>query len=183
MRETRPCKYCGNPVARNASTCPKCGGKKPFPLTANEYLIGCFVLCGLLFTCCIWLPGRINTDNSSKSAPVNNPPQPVAQPAPAVQPERVESIRKGAIVQIDCPGEEEAFVAIDYSAHDKLLAASRQRNGAMVGQLVGTGRVFLVKKGTQATVADAHLLTVEVEIMEGPHSGKPGVVVREWVKP
>jgi TM2 domain-containing membrane protein YozV len=27
----QPCRYCGNPVAFNARTCPKCGGMSPFP--------------------------------------------------------------------------------------------------------------------------------------------------------
>lgn len=29
--KAQPCKYCENPVAHNASRCPRCGGKHPYP--------------------------------------------------------------------------------------------------------------------------------------------------------
>lgn len=44
--ETRPCKYCQNQVASNANSCPKCGGRNPYPIYFKEVLGGCLVLLG-----------------------------------------------------------------------------------------------------------------------------------------
>ena len=178
MADTRPCKYCENPVARNAKRCPKCGGKSPFPVKPGEVLGGLLVLSALIYTCCIWYPNR----ERPAASPATTSPTSTHQDRPA-QPPPNESGRSGSIVIIECPGENQAFVAVDYAAHDALISASGQGNGAMVSQLVASGRVYLVSNGTRATVTKSHILTVEVEIMEGSYAGKRGVVVNEWLKP
>lgn len=65
---TRPCKYCGSPVARSAKRCPNCGGKNPFPLKPGEILLGLLLLSGLIYSCCIWLPNRDERPSGSTSS-------------------------------------------------------------------------------------------------------------------
>lgn len=187
MATTRPCKYCENPVAINAKTCPKCGGKTPYPLKFGEVIAGPVILCGLCLTCCIYMPSCVR-ESENNSDPAKGKSERVAeqgqQPA-VVQPNKViadDTIRSGSLVTIECPGEPQAFVAKDYTAQEELMAASRQNNGEMLARLVGSGRLYIVDKGIRATVIKAHFLTVEVELMNGVHSGKRGVVVNEWVK-
>ena len=55
---TRPCKFCGNPVAANAKSCPMCGGKSPYPVSMKEGLIGVGGLFLLVFTCAL-VPTRL----------------------------------------------------------------------------------------------------------------------------
>lgn len=136
--------------------------------------VAAVVFTSSLMACCCCLP-----------IPNTNPPA-----APAVQPDDVPaapvakgSIRKGAAVVIDCPGEDEALVSRDFQTHDDLIAASNRKNADALGRLISAGRVYVIPKGTPAIVTDVHLLSVEVEITGGGHAGKRGVVVREWVKP
>ncbi len=45
----RPCRECGDPVARTAKSCPHCGASSPFPITPDEQrksVKGCLLLMG-----------------------------------------------------------------------------------------------------------------------------------------
>lgn len=52
--KARPCKYCENPVAYNARSCPRCGGNHPFPWKVTEnVMLGLvlLLLAGWALTC------------------------------------------------------------------------------------------------------------------------------------
>jgi truncated hemoglobin YjbI len=63
---TRPCKYCSNPVAWNAKRCPKCGGKRPYPIKTSETLVAVIVFVVIFLFCFAWLR---DSDKSSSSSP------------------------------------------------------------------------------------------------------------------
>ena len=49
MTQTKPCRYCGHGVARNAQRCPGCDGKRPFPQSRLVAFLITVSLFGLLF--------------------------------------------------------------------------------------------------------------------------------------
>lgn len=48
LESARPCIYCKNPVAPNASTCPRCGGKHPFPMKPVNWKV--LIIGGIILT-------------------------------------------------------------------------------------------------------------------------------------
>ena len=84
--QTRPCKYCGRQVARNAKTCPQCGGSKPYPVSTKETMIEVGGLFVLFFTCCIWFPSGSTPNNQN-----NNPNEPTNQNNNPNEPTKVDA--------------------------------------------------------------------------------------------
>ena len=48
MRHPRPCKYCKHMVAPTAKRCSMCGGKRPYPVTMLEAVVGLALLVGVV---------------------------------------------------------------------------------------------------------------------------------------
>lgn len=157
----RPCKHCGQPVAPSAKTCPGCGGKSPYPLKPQEWLMGCagFAVIVVVFMACC-----------TGGDPENR--RPTGQGS---------VLRNGDTGYIAAGDESRVWVAIDEAADRELNSYSRPRNAAAVEQMIRQGRVLDCRRRTKVSVVSAGIATTTVRMMEGDHEGKSGIVPSEWV--
>ena len=60
----KPCKHCGEMMAKSAKVCPKCGGKNKPPIYKRPWFI---ILCALILIGAIGSAGGSKKDSSSSS--------------------------------------------------------------------------------------------------------------------
>jgi hypothetical protein len=73
------------------------------------------------------------------------------------------------------------WVSIDEQAAKELNRFSAAKNAAAIMQMIQQGRVLVCEKRTRVSVVDAGIFSTTVRIMEGPHSGKTGIVPNEFL--
>jgi hypothetical protein len=120
--------------------------------------------------------GQLQSIESAKPAPAPKPPAP---PEP-----RKTYLNRGQEGHLIGPGSDSAVaVAVDSAAYDALTRPFRAQDKVGVAQLLLSGRVFSVDRGTKMLVLDPGAFSTEVRIMEGPQFGRSGIVDADYIKP
>lgn len=70
----------------------------------------------------------------------------------------------------------------DESAHKEALRLLRANDEVGLTQMELQGRLFMVEGETEALLLEGGLFTYRVRIQSGPHTGKAGIITRDFVK-
>ena len=184
MANTRPCKYCDNPVARNAKRCPKCGGKHPFPVKPGEMLGGLIIVAALVLTvltCCVWLPNRGErppdpTSSSQQSIQATDRDKNRPQDQPRALPESVyatptlwDQMMAGTLGQVVLLGSNQVSAGAK-----KTYLEFNDREAVM--KLAVRGDLFPVSPGQRLLVEGEYSGGLIVKVDGGSHGGRRGFI-------
>jgi hypothetical protein len=95
---------------------------------------------------------------------------------------RHESPNRGELGVLKVDEQAFVWVAIDERSQDELNAMCSARNEAGVRQMIALGRVMVCQWGTTVTVVAPGFFTTTVRMMDGPYTGRTGIVPSEWVR-
>ncbi len=141
------------------------------PSSGNPWLIW-----GGLAFCLVGFMALALGDRSEKTS------SPQSVEAKALQPETPKPKTKTQCI-IEIPGDTSGGkipVMPTERGYDELFQAMASENDKAVGVAVQANSGFLVAPGTECTWLDVGIMTNEVRILEGPHTGKSGFLPREW---
>jgi hypothetical protein len=175
MAAIRPCKYCGNAVARNAKTCAKCGGKATSLIDDSETLAVVAILVVGAF-CFAWLVTR--GGNFAKQSS----PQPSSRSISSTHSSSSGRIAgAGDLTTLRASVGGEVPVALNEEVHERMVKLAVAKDDIGFAQLMHTGLVWTVPSGTQVRVIDPGFLSYEVRLMSGERTGQSCIVASEYV--
>jgi len=171
-KNTKPCKYCENPVAPNARKCPSCGGKHPYPTSPAAVVLTLIVIIGAS-SWCVWSGALDNLSSApSNSSRSSSERRASSGPAPS----------RGDIAYIATGDDKAVFVGSDRKTYNRLvdLALAKDTEGMML--MVLNGEAMVVDAGTKCRVIDPGIMLYEVRILEGDHNLQTAVLATEHVR-
>lgn len=164
---TRPCKSCQNPVAPNAPTCPKCGGKNPYPHGAAAQAGGCFTLI-VLIAIGWYAIDKIDLGFDSSSPQSGQGKTGIAYPGDLT----VLGEEGGLLVPV-------AVTLEDFIRYDQL---SRAKDEIGTSRMKQSGLVWLAEGGTRGKILEMHRDgAYEIRFLSGPRQGDSGFVNVQFV--
>jgi len=164
--ETMFCQNCGHAIESERGFCPACGTRiggsthvAESRKTAGREKIGCLVLIALIVILALFSGDK--DQGQRRAAP---------------------SIGIGEAVRVgwsDSP--EPVIVGITPEDLDSFFAAVHSKDDYGRGQLVLSGRVFLLERGTTVRILELGFTKTKIRVLEGAQQNQAGWVVTEAV--
>lgn len=74
------------------------------------------------------------------------------------------------------------YLAVDSESFGRMMDLAIAKDDIGLSQMISQGRIIASLKGTRVRVIDAGIMTSEIRLLSGPHSGKSCIIQIEFLK-